>query len=167
MNAFRGMGLGSGIVLAVIGLVLFAFPQLSMSIFAILVGVGILVIGLNAAYIWYSTMRDTGTGQGVLITAVLSIIVAIVVIVNPLTFASAITWIVALAVIVFSVAQIISLATTRDLNGKSIGICGSLIVLLFGILSFVWPPFIMQFIGVSLLIEGITIIIMSFVSSNG
>ena len=43
MNSFRGMGLGSGIILAIIGIILFAFPTLSTMVFAMLVGFGILV----------------------------------------------------------------------------------------------------------------------------
>lgn len=45
MNSFRGMGLGSGIILAIIGIILFAFPTLSTMVFAMLVGFGILVVG--------------------------------------------------------------------------------------------------------------------------
>ena len=74
MNSFRGMGLGSGIILAIIGIILFAFPTLSTMVFAMLVGFGILVVGINATYTWFSTLRGTGMGAGVLATGILSII---------------------------------------------------------------------------------------------
>lgn len=161
MSSFRGMGLGSGVILAIIGIILFAFPALSMSVFAMLVGFGILVVGVNAIYAWFSTMRGTGVGTGVLIAGVLSLIFGMLCLLYPLMFAEALTWFVAIAVIVFGIVQICSLIATPHLDGRFIGICGSLVVVLCGILALVWPPFIMQFIGASLLIEGITVIIMA------
>lgn len=161
MNSFRGMGLGTGVILAIIGIILFAYPALSMSVFAMLVGFGILVMGINAIYTWFSTLRGTGMGGGVMVTGILSVIFGLLCLIYPLVFAEAMVWIVAIAVIVAGIAQIISLVTTRDVNGRAIGICGSLVVVLCGVLALVWPPFIMQFIGASLLIEGITVIVMS------
>lgn len=161
MNSFRGMGLGSGIILAIIGIILFAFPALSMSVFAMLVGFGILVVGVNAVFVWFRTMRGTGMGTGVLIAGVLSIIFGMLCLIYPLMFAEVLTWFVAVAVIVFGIVQICSFIATSGLDGRFIGICGSLVVVLCGILALVWPPFIMQFIGASLLIEGITVVIMA------
>lgn len=163
MNSFRGMGLGSGIILAIIGIILFAFPTLSTMVFAMLVGFGILVVGINATYTWFSTLRGTGMGAGVLATGILSIIFGLLCLLFPLAFAEAVIWFVAIAVIVFGIAQIISLITTRDINGRFVGILGSLIVVICGILALIWPPFVMQFIGASLLIEGITVIVMSLI----
>lgn len=164
MNSFRGMGLGSGIILAIIGIILFAFPTLSTMVFAMLVGFGILVVGVNATYTWFSTLRGTGMGAGVLATGILSIIFGLLCLLFPLAFAEAVIWFVAIAVIVFGIAQIISLITTRDINGRFVGILGSLIVVICGILALTWPPFVMQFIGASLLIEGITVIVMSLIA---
>ncbi len=164
MDSFRGMGLGSGIILAIIGIILFVFPTLSMSVFAMLVGFGILVVGINATYVWFRTMRGTGAGGGVLFAGVLSIIFGMLCLLYPLVFAEVLTWFVAIAVIVFGIAQIWSLIVTPHLDGRFIGICGSIVVVLCGILALIWPPFIMQFIGASLLIEGITVIVMSMVA---
>lgn len=164
MTSFRSIGLGTGLILAILGLALFIFPVSSMWLFAVLVGCGILIMGLNAVFTWYKTMRGTGMGTGVLVTGVLSIIFAILCLFSPLAFAEVITWLIAIAVIVFGIAQIISLITTRDINGRFVGILGSLIVVICGILALIWPPFVMQFIGASLLIEGITVIVMSLIA---
>lgn len=101
---------------------------------------------------------------GVLATGILSIIFGLLCLLFPLAFAEAVIWFVAIAVIVFGIAQIISLITTRDINGRFVGILGSLIVVICGILALIWPPFVMQFIGASLLIEGITVIVMSLIA---
>lgn len=105
MNSFRGMGLGSGIILAIIGIILFAFPTLSTMVFAMLVGFGILVVGINATYTWFSTLRGTGMGSGVLATGILSIIFGLLCLLFPLAFAEAVIWFVAIAVIVFGIAR--------------------------------------------------------------
>ncbi len=86
-------------------------------------------------------------GAGVLATGILSIIFGLLCLLFPLAFAEAVIWFVAIAVIVFGIAQIISLITTRDINGRFVGILGSLIVVICGILALIWPPFVMQFIG--------------------
>ena len=133
-------------------------------VFAMLVGFGILVVGVNATYTWFSTLRGTGMGAGVLATGILSIIFGLLCLLFPLAFAEAVIWFVAIAVIVFGIAQIISLITTRDINGRFVGILGSLIVVICGILALIWPPFVMQFIGASLFIEGVTVIVMSLIA---
>lgn len=161
MNSFRGMGLGTGIILAILGFVLFVFPVSSMWLFAVLVGCGILVMGLNSVFTWFKTMRGTGMGTGVLVTGVLSILFAILCLISPLAFAEVISWFVAIAVIVFGIAQVCSLVATPNLPGRFVGILGSVIVVLFGILALIWPQLIMQFIGVSLFIEGLTVVIMA------
>lgn len=163
MNSFRGMGLGSGIILAIIGIILFAFPTLIHDVFAMLVGFAS-SSWAQRDYTWFCTLRGTGMGSGVLATGILSIIFGLLCLLFPLAFAEAVIWFVAIAVIVFGIAQIISLITTRDINGRFVGVLGSLIVVICGILALIWPPFVMQFIGASLLIEGITVIVMSLIA---
>lgn len=82
----------------------------------------------------------------------------------PLAFAEAVIWFVCHCRYRLWHRQIISLITTRDINGRFVGVLGSLIVVICGILALIWPPFVMQFIGASLLIEGITVIIMSAIA---
>ena len=166
MASFRSMGLGTGIILVILGAVLLFFPALSMSVFAILVGIGILVVGINATITWYRTMRGTGMGSGVLFTGILSIIIGVLCLLNPLGFAGIITWFVVIAVIVFGIAQIVTLVATPNVGGRFVGILGNAIMILCGVLALIWPPFVMQFIGASLLIEGITVIIMSLTTPD-
>ena len=161
MNAFRNMGLGTGIILAIIGVILFAFPVSSMWIFAVIVGCGILVTGINTTITWFRTMRGTGMGTGILVTGILTIVFGVLCLVSPLAFAEFISLLVTIAIIVFGIAQIINLVATPDVQGRLVGILGSAIVVLFGVFALIWPPLIMQFIGISLLMEGITIIVMA------
>lgn len=161
MTTFRNLGMGVGLVLAIIGIVLFVFPSLSLTVFATIVGLGIMFSGASATIAWAQNLRGTGQGTGALIAGILSIVFGFICIMHPIAFAEALTWIVAVAVIVFAVAQIIGLLTTPDIDGRLIGVIGNLVVILCGVFAFVWPPFIMQFIGASLLIEGITTVVVS------
>lgn len=161
MNTFRSMGLGTGIILAIIGIVLFAYPVSSMWVLAVVAGCGILIMGINAIITWYRGMRGTGAGGGILLMGILTVIFGVLCLISPLAFAEFISWLVTIAIIVFGIAQIVSIATTPSMQGKAIGIIGSIIVVIFGVLAFFWPPLLMQFIGISLIIEGITVIVMA------
>lgn len=161
MNMFRSMSLGAGIILAIFGFIIFIFPNLSNMIFAMLVGFAILVVGINAVYTWFAALRGTGRGGGVLVTGILGIIFGMLCLLYPLAFAEAVEWFIAVAIIVFGAIQLIGLITTPDLNGRLIGILGTLIMIAFGIFAFVWPATIMVYVGISLFVDGLTIVIMA------
>lgn len=161
MSAFRGMSLGTGVILVILGFILWVFPVPSMAVFAMLVGFGILVVGVNATYTWFGTLRGTGMGGGVLVTGIFCVIFGMLCLIYPLVFAEAITWFIAIAIIVFGIAQIISLITTPNVKGKVLGIIGNLLVIVFGVLACVFPELIMLYIGISLFVEGLTMIFVS------
>lgn len=161
MTMFRGLSLGTGVVLAILGAILFLFPVLSMSVFTMLVGFGIMVVGVNATYTYFATLRGSGIGAGVLVTGILCIIFGLFCLLYPYAFGEALEWFIAVAVIVFGVFQLIGLITTPNVNGRFIGILGSLLVIIFGVCAFVWPATIMLYVGISLFADGIAIIIMS------
>lgn len=160
MTMFRNISLGTGIVLAILGFVIFVFPNLSLGIFATLLAFGIMIVGANATYTYFAALRDTGKGIGVLITGILCLIVGFVCLLYPYAFGVALEWFVAGAVIAFGIMQLVALIAAPSVNGRFIGILGSLVVILFGILAFVWPATIMIYVGVSLFVDGISIIIM-------
>lgn len=160
MTMFRNISLGTGIVLAILGFIIFAFPNLSLSIFATLLAFGIMIVGANATYTYFATLRGSGIGVGVLITGILCLIFGLFCLLYPFAFGVALEWFVAGAVIAFGIMQLIGLISTPDVRGRFIGIIGSLIVIVFGILAFVWPETIMLYVGISLFVDGITIIIM-------
>lgn len=161
MMSLRSMGLGSGAIIALLGIVLFVFPAASMAIIAMLVGFGIIVTSANTVIMWARNLRGTGTGGFVLATGILGLLFGFLCLLEPLVFAEAMTWIIAIAVIFIGISQIGSIISMKDVSGKALGIVGSLLIVLLGIFSFIWPPFFMQFMGISLLIEGATIIGMS------
>lgn len=160
----RGVSLGSGVVLAVIGAVLLLFPAASMSFFTILVGLCFLFAGFSALSAWSRTLRGTGFGTAVLAFSLLMIIIALVCIFHPLATASTLTWLVALLVVIGGVAQLATVIFAVGMPGRGIGAISTCIVILFGILALCWPPFIVQFIGVSCLIEGISLVVIALVA---
>ena len=149
MNTFRNMGIGSGLILVVIGIIFLAFPAFTMVFFTTLVGLGILVIGISITMAWYKDMRGTG------------IIFSLVCLIHPLALATTMTWLVALAVVVCGIAQICGLVAMTGAPGRTVGIVGSAVVVLFGLLALLQPELVIQFMGISLLIEGITAIVMA------
>lgn len=161
MSMFRGMSLGTGVILAILGVIFFMFPVFSMSVFAALVGFGIMVVGVNATYTYFATLRGSGIGFGVMVTGILCIIFGFFCLLYPVAFGEALEWFIAIAVIVFGAFQLIGLITTPDVNGRAVGILGSIIVIIFGVCAFVWPSTIMLYIGISLFADGVTIILMA------
>lgn len=160
MNMFRTMGIGSGLILIVIGIVFLVFPVFTMAFFALLVGIGILVLGITIIMAWYQDMRGTGMGAGALFSGVVCLIFALVCLIHPLAMATTMTWLVALAVVICGIAQICGLIAMAGVPGRVAGIAGSAVVVLFGVLALLQPELIIQFMGISLLIEGITAIAM-------
>lgn len=163
MTMFRNISLGTGIILAIFGFIIFVFPNLSLGIFATLLAFGIMIVGANATYTYFATLRGSGIGIGVLITGILCLVFGLFCLLYPYAFGVALEWFVAGAVIAFGIMQLIGLVSTPDVNGRFIGILGSLVVIVFGILAFVWPETIMLYVGISLFVDGVTIIIMSCV----
>jgi uncharacterized membrane protein HdeD (DUF308 family) len=161
MNTFRNMGIGSGLILVVIGIIFLAFPAFTMVFFTTLVGLGILVIGISITMAWYKDMRGTGMGGGALFAGVICIIFSLVCLIHPLALATTMTWLVALAVVVCGIAQICGLVAMTGAPGRTVGIVGSAVVVLFGLLALLQPELVIQFMGISLLIEGITAIVMA------
>ena len=166
MNSSRGLSVGTGIVFAVIGIIFLVFPAFTMSFFATLVGFGMLVAGISSLVVWFNDLRGTGTGGGMLFIGVICVIIAAVCFLHPLALAETVTWLVALAVVVSGIAQICGLVAMGSVPGRAVGIIGSAVVVLFGVLALAWPQLIIQFIGISLLIEGIMIFVMSAFSQQ-
>lgn len=157
----RNISLGSGIVLALVGLLMLLFPGFSLSFLAVLVGIGILSVALSALSAWGSMLKGTGTGAVILTLGIVMLVIALVCLFHPLATASAITWLVALLVVIGGIAQLLTFTFAAGMPGRGVGIASTLATIVLGVLALIWPPFIMQFIGVACLVEGISLIVIA------
>ena len=158
MYANRGISLGSGIVLAIIGAVFLVFPAFSMSFITTLVGLCLLFASISTIASWYRSFRGSGVGTALLVLGLLLLVLALVCLLHPLATASTITWLAALLVVISGVAQLVTLLFAPYMPGRGIGFASTALVILFGVLALIQPALIAQFIGISCLIEGISFI---------
>lgn len=161
----RGTLFGGGIVMVVLGIIFLAFPGFTMSFFTVLAGIGFLAGGISAIVAWWGT-REFGGGGGVLFFGILSIIFALVCLVHPLALATTLTWLVALCVLIAGIAQIASLIAMGDFPMRAAAIASTAIMALFGLFALIWPPMVVQFVGISLVIEGVTAFVLGLTSKQ-
>lgn len=161
----RGAAIGSGAVMLLFGIVFLAFPSFTLSFLAVMMGLAFLVGGISMLVTWWKGAKGTPAGTASAVFGALSIIFAIVCLVHPLAIASTLTWLVALCVVVAGVSQLVALAMATGLPGRGIGIVATVVMILFGIFALVWPPMVIQFLGISLIIEGLSAIVLGIVSS--
>lgn len=160
----RGAAFGSGIVLVLIGLAFLAFPALMLTFFATLAGIALIVAGISGIVSWRSGLRDTVMGTMTLAFSILGLVLGLVCLVHPLAIASTLTWLVALCIVVTGITQLLALTRAAGLPGRGIGIAAGALVVVFGVLAMAWPPMIVQFVGISLAVDGISFIALALLA---
>ena len=166
MNPLKGASLVTGVVMLVIGLVFCLFPSSIMSFFTALVGLALLVMSISAIYTWAKGMKGSLLGTGVLVMGIIGLICGFTCLFQPLATASTITWLVALCVVVMGGAQLISLVFATGLPGRGVALAGAALVVIFGICAMVRPAMVVQFIGIALLVEGVSVVLLSFLGDR-
>ena len=153
--------ISAGIVTMIIGLALLFVTGLSMVVFAYFVAASFIIWGLTALTCWIRDLRGVPGGALVMAFAILAIVFGIVCFVHPLAFAGTISWLVAALVIVVAIGQVAVLLNNPGdgVPGRWIGWVSSILMIALGVASLVYPPLIVQFIGASLIIEGISLIV--------
>lgn len=165
MNPMRSLSLGTGVILLLMGITFLVFPFFIMTFFASFVGLAFLAGGVSSLVAWFQN-RGAVKGGGMLFMGIVCVIFSIVCFIHPIAFAETMTWLVALLVAITGVAQIIGLISMGPVPGRGFGIAANIPVVVLGILGLVWPELIVQFVGCSLLIEGISIIVLSVFASK-
>lgn len=162
----RGAAIGSGLVMLVFGIIFLVFPAFTLSFLAVMMGIAFLFGGISMLVSWWRGLRDSPMGIASAVFGVLSIIFALVCLIHPLAMASTLTWLVALCVVIAGIAQLVTLIMANGLPGRGIGIAATVIMTLFGIFALIWPPMVIQFLGISLIIEGASAIIMGVIAKS-
>lgn len=162
----KGAVIGSGIVMLVFGIVFLVFPAFTLSFLAIMMGIAFLFNGISMLVSWWRGIRGSVLGIASAVMGALCIIFALICFIHPFAVASTLTWLVALCVVIAGVAQLIALLAAKELPGRGLGIIATIIVALFGIFALIWPPMVIQFLGISLVIEGISALILGIVSDS-
>ena len=165
MNPMRSLSIGTGIIFLLFGIIFVVFPGFIMTFFATFVALAFLVGGVSSLVAYYQS-RGTAKGGGMLFMGIVCVVFALICFIHPLAFAQTLTWLVALFVAITGVAQIIGLIAMGPIPGRGFAIVANIPVVILGILGLMWPESIVLYVGISLIIEGVSIIVLSFLATE-
>lgn len=156
-----------GVLLFLCGIVIMAWPGLSLVYIAIAAGAMLLVGGVFDA-ITYFRLRKTGLTTGwALINAVCSIILGIMFLVHPLVTASVIPFLAGIFVLMYGIMSIVAgIGLRRYGAGWGLMILNGIISLLCALMFFVAPETFVIFLGIFLMMRGALMAIFGLTMPN-
>ncbi|MFA0832647.1 MAG: DUF308 domain-containing protein [Methanobacterium formicicum] len=147
-----------GILAIILGLIVIAFPLISVFTFSVLAGMGVLILGIwflvQAFSVWESSK---GISIAYLILGIIAIIAGIGLVGNILALSFLASFILYLAGFFLFISGVITLFTGEGGSAKGVGVLGILIGIIYLILGlYAWDPFYLALlIGIWLIISGI------------
>ena len=159
MNTSRGAFGLTAIIMLIFGIIFFAFPDFAAKMFSTFVGIAFLLAAISAFLTWV-TLRRSMMGGSVPIISILCLVMALVCLLHPLGFAEAIGWVIALCVTIGGIGQLAD-ALRSPVNGidMTLTVVASVIVIAFGVASLIQPTMLIVFLGATLLVEGVYLLI--------
>jgi len=147
-----------GILAIILGLMVIAFPLISVFTFSVLAGLGILILGIwflvQCFHVWESSK---GVSIAYLILGIIAIIAGIGLVGNILALSFLASFILYLAGFFLLISGILTLFTGEGGSAKGVGAFGIVLGILYIILGlYAWDPFYLALlIGLWLIISGI------------
>ncbi|MBI5458476.1 DUF308 domain-containing protein [Methanobacterium sp.] len=147
-----------GILAIILGLIVIAFPLISVFTFSVLAGMGVLILGIwflvQAFSVWESSK---GISIVYLILGIIAIIAGIGLVGNILALSFLTSFILYLAGFFLFMSGVITLFAGEGGSAKGVGVLGIIIGIMYLILGFyAWDPFYLALlIGIWLIISGV------------
>ena len=128
-----------GVIGIVLGIILVAWPQATIVVLMVLVGIWALIDGIGLAAQVFD--KGAGTGQRVLfgVMALVALVVAMVAIFNPDKAASVITWLVGIWLLVRGVFELVGAFSSTVATPRWLLVLGALLDLVLGWLFVTHP----------------------------
>ncbi len=157
--------IASGVLVFLMGIVVMTWPGLSLVSIAIMAGVILLVSGVGGI-VSYTNLRGFVPGAGwVLANAICDLLLGVLFIAFPLSAAAMLPWLAGIFVICYSIYAIIAgVAMRRVFSSWVLMLATGIVGLLCGIMFMTNPGFFVIFLGIFLLMRGVTLTIDGFIS---
>lgn len=148
----------SGVLVFLMGLVVMAWPGLSLVTIAIMAGVILIASGIGGI-VSYAGLRNVVPGAGwVLANAICDLLLGILFVVFPAATAAMLPWMAGVFVICYSIYAIIAGVAMRQVfSSWGLMVATGIIGLICGIMFMTNPGFFVIFLGIFLMMRGITL----------
>lgn len=158
---FNAMMIVNGVLLIILGIMCIVWRAASLATVAMFVGAGFLVVGIIGIVDYITNLKLPGITGWMLFEAILDVLIGLTFMLNPLAAGVGMTWLIAIAVVVGGIMQIVAAFSARRAGAKSwwLFILSGVVTLIFAILLFAYPGLIMILIGIFALVRGIYFII--------
>lgn len=157
-----------GILVALAGAIVLLWPGLSLVMLAQIAGVGLLVAAVFNVVAWWR-MRKTVSGAGwTLVNGICDLILGIMFLVHPVVAAGVITTMVGCFVIVYGGFAIAAGFGMRSLVGSGWGwmVANGIVSIICGIFFLLNPAFFAIYLGVFLMMRGVTMSVLGVTAPN-
>ncbi len=157
-----------GILVAIAGLIVLAWPGLTMVMLAQIAGIGLLAAAVFDGVKWWR-MRNTVQGAGwTLVNGICNLILGIMFLVHPIVAAGVITILVGCFVIVYGGFAIAAGFGMRNLVGSGWGwmVANGIVAVLCGVLFLMSPEFFAIYLGIFLIMRGVTMSVLGVTAPN-
>ncbi len=135
----RSLLFGAGAVSIVIGIILLVWPEASVTVFAVLLGINFLVLGLIA--LAASFVAEASIGERILgaVLGVLSLLVAVALFSRPLQTVALVVVVIGAFWIVGGVIEIVTGLFGRTAQSRWLSVGGGVLSVVFGAVLLSWP----------------------------
>lgn len=158
-----GVEKNAGILSIIVGLIFIIFPMFSASLVSVIVGLSLIFFGISAAFMGFNMRHETGYfGIGILIIGIIAAIFGILFIfyIDALSFLIGIQfYIVGFIMIIFGIMGMISRMTRFSAFTSILVLIMGIVMIALGVFAIDQPVYIAIIIGIVLIIEGISMIL--------
>ncbi len=135
----RSLLLGAGAISLVIGAVLLVWPEASVTVFAVLLGINFLILGLIVLVASFVTEASVGERVLGAILGVLGVLAAVALFSEPLRSVALLVVVVGAFWVVGGVVEIVTGLFGRRGQSRWLSVIGGLVSVVFGIVLLSWP----------------------------
>lgn len=155
-----------GILVAIAGIIVLAWPGLTLVMLAQIAGVGLLVAAVFDGIKWWR-IRGVVDGAGwTLVSGICNLILGVMFLIHPLVAAGVITLLVGCFVVVYGAFAIAAGFGMRNLVGSGWGwmVANGIVSVLCGVLFLLNPEFFAIYLGVFLIMRGVTMSVLGVIA---